>query len=192
MSQDDLMVAGTAINAAQGRGARTGQDPVIDEAIGRAFDAYGGEMLGFARKSVSTASSAEDVVQETFARAWRSRGRFDPALGSLRTWLFSIERRVLLDQAGRQARTGTVPLREQDEPVGVEGLEAAVSGWQVDAALEALSLEHRRILDEIYFQGRTGPQVARRLGIPEGTVRSRAFYALRMLRVILDEQGWEP
>jgi len=156
-----------------------------------AFLLYGGEMLGFARKSLFASGLAEDTVQETFARAWRSRDRFDPSLGSLRTWLFAIERRVILDIIDKQAKIATEKLADGTEPVSAEGLEAAMVSWQVESALKRLHSDHREVIVELYFNGRSGAEVASLLGIPEGTVRSRAFYALSSLRVLLDEEGWE-
>ena len=129
------------------------------------------------------------MVQETFTRAWRSRARFDPTLGSLRTWLFAIERRVLVDTAVRQAKHRADPLDEDDG--GVEDrVDAALVGWQVAAVLAKLDAPHRLVLTELYFNGRTSREVAALFGIPEGTVRSRAFYALRTMRGMLDEIGW--
>ena len=147
-------------------------------------------MLGFARRSLYQSASAEDAVQETFARAWRSRARFDPTLGSLRTWLFTIERRVILDIAAQQARSRTVPVEPGEEPASEDRLEAAMLGWQMESALEQLDPEHRMVITELYFNGRTGREVAELFALPEGTVRSRAFYALRMLRLLLEEAGW--
>jgi RNA polymerase sigma-70 factor (ECF subfamily) len=162
-----------------------------EEGLRTAFLTHGGELVGFARRTLRTPELADDAVQETFARAWRSRSRFDPALGSLRTWLFAIERRVILDLVDRQARTSTELMAAHDELDTVDRLESAMRGWQVEAALAKLQPEHRMVITELYFNGRTGREVAELHGIPEGTVRSRAFYALRVLRVVLEETGWD-
>ena len=151
----------------------------------------GPEMVGFAAKSLSSRDLAEDAVQETFARAWRSRRRYDPAKGSLRTWLFAIERRVIIDLGTRRARATEQLDDDSPDPSGVDGLEQALVSWQVEAALNRLDPEHRRVLTELYFNGRSGREAALLLGVPEGTVRSRAFYALRSLRILMNEEGWE-
>ena len=165
---------------------------VADEAVLReAFLAHGGELFGFARRSLNSAPNAEDVVQETFSRAWRSRARFDPTLGSLRTWLFTIERRVILDFSARSAKNATVPLDQAREPTTEDHVERAMLGWQMESALQRLDGDHRMIITELYFNGRSGREVAELFGLPEGTVRSRAFYALRMLRLLLEEGGWD-
>jgi RNA polymerase sigma-70 factor (ECF subfamily) len=165
---------------------------VADEAgLREAFLGHGGELFGFARRSLNSTPNAEDVVQETFSRAWRSRARFDPTLGSLRTWLFTIERRVILDYSARSAKNATLPLDQAREPTTEDHVERAMLGWQMESALQRLDGDHRMIITELYFNGRSGREVAELFGLPEGTVRSRAFYALRMLRLLLEEGGWD-
>jgi RNA polymerase sigma-70 factor (ECF subfamily) len=183
---------GETADRAAGRGAprRGGCEGADAAGLRDAFVTHGGEMLGFARRSLYESTSAEDAVQETFARAWRSRARFDSTLGSLRTWLFTIERRVIMDIAAQRARSRTVPVEPGDEPAAPDGMEAAMLGWQMESALEQLDAEHRMVITEIYFNGRSGREVAELFALPEGTVRSRAFYALRMLRLLLEEAGW--
>ncbi|HXX91141.1 MAG TPA: sigma-70 family RNA polymerase sigma factor [Acidimicrobiales bacterium] len=161
-----------------------------EEGLRAAFLAHGGEMFGYARRALGDAGAAEEVVQEVFVRAWRARERFDPALGSLRTWLFAIERRVVIDVARARAARPTEPL-ETDVAVGDDDVERALVGWQVEEAVRRLRPEHRQVLVETYYRGRSGREVAGDLGVPEGTVRSRLFYALRSLRLTLDEMGWE-
>jgi RNA polymerase sigma-70 factor (ECF subfamily) len=167
------------------------QERADEEGLRKAFLTHGGELVGFARRTLRNPESADDVVQETFARAWRSRSRFDPTLGSLRTWLFAIERRVILDLVDRDVRTSTVRIDDNDEPEVEDRLESAMRGWQVESALARLQPEHRMVINELYLNGRTGREVAELYGIPEGTVRSRAFYAMRVLRVVLEEAGWD-
>ena len=162
-----------------------------DEAgLGAAFLAHGGELYGYARRSLGDASAAEEVVQETFIRAWRARHRFDPELGSLRTWLFAIERRIVIDHARSRALRQTHAMPDDVARAG-DDIERALVGWQVEEALRRLRPEHRQVLVETYYRGRSGREVARDLGIPEGTVRSRLFYALQSLRLTLDEMGWD-
>ncbi len=155
-----------------------------------AFLTHGGELFGFARRSLNSPEAAEDVVQETFSRAWRSRSRFDPTIGSLRTWLFAIERRVIPDVGAQRTKGPTYGLDVADS-VAEDTIERAMLGWQVESALGRLNPEHHLVITELYFNGRSGREVAELFGLPEGTVRSRAFYALRMLRLLLEESGWD-
>lgn len=154
-----------------------------------AFLAHGGELYGYARRSLGDNGLAEDAVQETFIRAWRARERFDPELGTMRSWLFAIERRIVIDLARSRALRTTVPMpAEISIPDDVED---AMVSWQVEEAVRRLRPEHRQVLTEVYYRGRKSREVAEELSIPEGTVRSRLFYALRALRLVLDEMGWE-
>jgi len=172
--------------------ALPGDTPADEAGLRAAFLAYGSELLGFARRSLRGAASAEDVVQETFARAWRSRHRFDPELGSLRTWLFAIERRALLDVVQREGRLQTDPLADDDGASVEDRVDAALLSWQLATVLERLDDDHRMVITELYYNGRTSREVSSLFGIPEGTVRSRAYYALRTLRGHLEDVGWNP
>ncbi len=163
-----------------------------EDGLNHAFLAYRIELTGLARRALGSSHLAEEAVQETFARAWRSRDRFDPSRGSLRTWLYSIERHLLVDmgrsRARREPRDAQVAEGSQ---VVTDEVERAMASWQVEEAIRQLTPEHRCVLVEIYFRGRTSKEMAERLDIPEGTVRSRLYYALRSLKPILEKMGWE-
>ena len=81
-------------------------DPLVadEPGLNHAFVAYRPELMSMARRALGSPQLAEEAVQETYVRAWRSRDRFDPSLGSLRTWLFSIERNLLIDMARTRRR----------------------------------------------------------------------------------------
>jgi RNA polymerase sigma-70 factor (ECF subfamily) len=181
--------AGNPLRRWRPRAAADGGE-ITEVVLRDAFVTMGGEMLGFARRSLFATELGDDAVQETFARAWRSRRSFDPARGSLRTWLYSIERRVIIDLMQQHTRVAADPLDEGSAGTSLDGLEEAIVSWQVEGALGRLHSDHRRVIRELYFNGRTGPEVATLLDIPEGTVRSRAYYALKSLRILLDEEGW--
>lgn len=163
-----------------------------EEGLDRAFLDYRAEMAGLARRVLGSPDLAEEAVQETFVRAWRSRDRFDPTLGSLRAWLFAIERNLLVDMGRSRARRESLVQQtaEERDPT-TDGVERALISWQVEEAIALLTPEHRGVLVEIYFGGRTSKEIAQHLHLPEGTVRSRLYYALRTLKSILEEMGWE-
>jgi RNA polymerase sigma-70 factor (ECF subfamily) len=167
-----------------------GSETADTEGLRNAYLAYGGELLGYARRSLGDPQLAEEAVQETFARAWRSRDSFRQDLGALRGWLFAIERRVLIDLARQRSSRHTQPI-EQDPVAPEDEVERAMIGWQVEEAMRRLRPEHRHVLVKTYFGQCSGQELAKELGIPEGTVRSRLFYALRSLRLTMDEMGWE-
>ncbi len=97
----------------------------------------------------------------------------------------------MVDHARARAIRTTEPLAE-DVAIDGDDVERAMVEWQVEDAVRRLRAEHRQVLLEIYYRGRSSRDVAVELGIPEGTVRSRLFYALRSLRLALEEMGWEP
>jgi RNA polymerase sigma-70 factor, ECF subfamily len=157
--------------------------------VREAYAAHSGELYGFAVRSLGDAGLAEEAVQETFVRAWRAGDRFDPKIGSLRTWLFAILRNVVIDLGrARAVRPGVA--QEGIEP-SVEPLEEALLAWQVEEAMRRIGVDHRRVIVETYYRGRPYSEVAEELGVPEGTVKSRVYYGLRALRVALEEMGYE-
>jgi RNA polymerase sigma-70 factor, ECF subfamily len=157
--------------------------------VREAYAAHAGELYGFASRSLGDAGLAEEAVQETFLRAWRAGRRFDPQIGSLWTWLFAILRNVVID-LGRARATRPAVAEGGVEPA-VEPLEETLLAWQVEEAMRRIGDQHRRILVETYYCGRPYAEVATELGIPVGTVKSRVYYALRALRIALEELGYE-
>lgn len=134
---------------------------------------------------------AEDLVQETLLRAWRHPEALDPDRGSVRAWLFTIARNLAIDAWRRRGtRVGEVVTDELPEPAQtVDETDRAVEAWTVAEALARLSPQHREVLVECFYQGRSVAEAAARLGVPPGTVKSRTHYALRSLRLILAEMG---
>ena len=136
---------------------------------------------------------AEDVVQETMIRAWRSAHQLDAHATSLLPWLATVARRIVIDdrrrRSARPQEAGEGPLEQLQAPDGMEDLLRSVV---VSEALSSLSPAHREILDETFFRDRSVNDAAAALGIPVGTVKSRVYYALRALRVALEERGLAP
>jgi RNA polymerase sigma-70 factor (ECF subfamily) len=157
--------------------------------VREAYAAHASELYGFAVRSLGDSGLAEEAVQETFLRAWRAGERFDPQIGSLRTWLFAILRNVVID-LGR-ARTARPTVADGGIEIAVEPFDEALLTWQIEEAMRQIGEQHRRVLVETYYRGRPYAEVAAELGVPEGTVKSRVYYGLRALRVVLEEMGYE-
>ncbi|WTG88045.1 sigma-70 family RNA polymerase sigma factor [Kitasatospora sp. NBC_01560] len=173
-------------------GAASAPGGVPDEDLMRAlYRDHAGPLFGFVLHLVAgDRQRAEDVVQETLVRAWRNIHRLDPAAGSLRPWLVTVARRIVIDghrsSLARPREVGPSPLEllpAEDE------LDRALRLMTISEALGDLSEAHRRVIAETYLMGRTVNEAAAELGIPAGTVRSRVFYALRSLRLALEERG---
>lgn len=175
-----------------GRGARDARPSLATEADVRlAYDAHGSEIYRFAVRQTGDEAASQDIVQEVFLRGWRSADRFDPDLASLRVWLFAIARNVIVDHHRTVgARPWLRGLTDQPDvsatPVA-DHADGLVHEWVVRDALERIGAEHREALRETYLRDRPYAEVAEELGIPVGTLRSRVFYGLRALRVVLDE-----
>ncbi|MFF5205183.1 sigma-70 family RNA polymerase sigma factor [Streptosporangium sp. NPDC000396] len=170
------------------RPARTSDDELI---VSELYREYHQPLLSFVvRLTWGDLQWAEDVVQETMVRAWRSADRFDSAASSLMPWLATVARRIVIDdQRRKDARpheAGDGPLEGVPMPDQTEGLLHQVI---VSDALKSLSPAHREILNETILRDRSVNEAADVLGIPVGTVKSRVYYALRALRVALEERG---
>ena len=133
---------------------------------------------------------AQDVVQETLLRAWRNHDRLQEGRGSVRAWLFTVARNIVIDDWRAKRTQSEVSVAEVPEGRNPDDhTDQLLLSWVVADAMLALSPEHRAVLVECYFRGASVSEAAHRLGIPDGTVKSRTHYALRALRLSLQEMG---
>jgi len=156
---------------------------------------YAGELFGFAASALGDREQAEEVVQDVFAQLWRHAGEYDQRRASVRTWLYAIARNRIVD-AHRRASARPKRADQEDSLDNAAEIDAAldqaVLRWQITAALARLSPAHREVIRLAHYGGLTMREIAERTGIPLGTVKSRTSYALRSLRLILDEMEVEP
>ncbi|MDT4911286.1 MAG: polymerase sigma-70 factor, subfamily [Pseudonocardiales bacterium] len=134
-------------------------------------------------------SRAQDVVQETLLRAWRNAAVLDQTGGSGRAWLFTVARRIVIDQWRSARRRPEVLTDHVPERAVEDTAQQTVDRQLVRAALQTLSIEHRQALFETYFHGASIAEAAGTLGVPPGTVKSRTHYALRALRQAIEGLG---
>lgn len=131
---------------------------------------------------------AEDVLQEVLLRAWQNADRLDP--DAVRPWLYTVAKRLVIDthrkRMTRPREVGQAPPELLPTPDRTEGV---LSAELIRQSFRGLSPEHRDILAEMYFHGRTTSQAALVLGIPAGTARSRSYYAIVALRTALAARG---
>lgn len=165
--------------------------PAEDAALRMLFEQHAGPLLSYAlRLTNGDRGRAEDVVQETLLRAWRRPQALDPERGSVRAWLFTVARNVAVD--AHRARKSRPP-EVSDEPLSLvpidDGIDQVLDTWLVADAMATLSADHRSVLVETYYRGRSVAEAAAALGVPPGTVKSRTFYALRALKLALEERG---
>ena len=134
-------------------------------------------------------SRAEDVVQETLLRAWRNRVVLDNPPPAVRAWLFTVARNIVIDEWRTKRARREFPVADVPDDGVDDHTDQLLLSWVVAEALTRLSPEHRAVLLECYYRGRPVSEAAQRLGVPVGTVKSRTHYALRALRLALEELG---
>ena len=159
-----------------------------DAAIRQLYTRYGKSLHGYIQRFSPDGASADDIVQETFIRAWRHLPQLGADDRPIRPWLFRVARNLLID-ADRAARSRPMAVQAQPaEEAGTDsGLDQVLDRQLVSAALEHLSPAHRTVLVETFYHGGSLATVAHQLGIPHGTARSRLHYALHALRQQLQE-----
>jgi RNA polymerase sigma-70 factor, ECF subfamily len=159
-----------------------------DAAIRQLYARHAPALRRYVERFGPDRASADDIVQETFIRAWRHLPQLSSADFPVRPWLFRVARNLLID-ADRAARSRpvTVPPQPAEEGRDDTGLDRVLDQQLVADALGQLSPAHRAVLVETFYRGRTLAKVARQLGIPDSTARSRLHYALQALRRELEE-----
>ncbi len=166
------------------------------------YDLHGAEIFRFCNRLLGDVGNAEEAVQETFLRAWRSADSWDSGIATKRTWMYAIARNACIDLL--RARQRRVPLDNPGYGENSDGersllkeagtddpaFESVMSSWLLEEALRRIGPDHRDAIISTYVQDRSYPEVAAELGIPEATLRTRVFYGLRALRKVLEEMGW--
>ena len=154
------------------------------QAVETVFDRLGPSIRALARRIVGEAG-ADDVVQETFERMWRHAHRFDPERGSLEAWAFTIARNAALGQLRRTRHHEPLRTEAPDPSLNpAEEVERAEVRSAVRAAVRTLPGDRRLSIEQV-LAGSTLVEAARRLGVPEGTLKSRVRAAHSDLRLAL-------
>jgi RNA polymerase sigma-70 factor, ECF subfamily len=164
------------------------------DALAEAYRRHAGAVFALARRVLVDRAGAEEVIQEVFLRLWNAPDKFDPARGTLRSYLLAQAHGRAVDLL----RSETSRKRREDR----EARKTAESGYdlehevwdlavaeRVQSALALLPVEERRAIELAYFGGHTYREVAELLGNPEGTVKSRIRSGLRRLREHLADEG---
>ncbi len=151
------------------------------DALATLYERHSPLLLGLALRIVRDRREAEDLLHDVFLEAWRTARGFDPKRGRVRTWLAIRMRSRALDlqKSARVSRnTGDAGL-----DLVVDDAEAASPDHRrVRAALAQLGADHRRVLELAYFEGLTCTEIAQRVAVPVGTVKSRIAAGLERLR----------
>lgn len=167
------------------RGVVSGHPP---DSLDQLYHSYAGRIYGLGMRMLGDRALAEELVQETFVRLWRSAGAFDPARGTVAAFVLTMARRIAIDLWRRPSSRPFDPSPpEVADPA--DRTEAVLTAVAVNEAMATLSREHREVLELSYRGDLKQADIAAILGIPLGTVKTRSYYALRALKLALQERG---
>lgn len=165
-----------------------------ESALAEVYRRHGGAVFGLARKILNNPNEADDVTQEVFLRLWNNPDRFDPARGSLRSFLLNDSHGRSVDLVrSLNARRAREVKDANRSPVAAYDLQHQV--WdlavaeEVKRALATLPPEELQAIELAYFQCHSYVKVAEILGQPEGTIKSRIRNGMRRMRSSLVEAG---
>jgi RNA polymerase sigma-70 factor (ECF subfamily) len=168
------------------------------EALDDLYERHGTMAYSIALRITGDSGLAEDAVQEAFLGAWRNARRYELGRGSVRTWLLAIVHHRAIDLLRRRRATSALPEGDGTLPDALTlpdawpEVSAKVDGAAVRAALTTIPIAQREALELAYFSGLTQPQIAARLGVPLGTIKSRVRLGLLALRSALGAAGYQP
>lgn len=154
---------------------------------------YARRIYAIGLRLLDDGSAAEELVQEVFVRMWQRAATYDPAKGPAGAWIMMIARSAAIDMHRRaQSRPRAAEHRGGSDPLDgltvEDGIDAMLSGIEVRAAIEALPGAHRQVIEMAYDEQLTQTEIAERLSIPLGTVKTRTYHALRGLKTQLEER----
>jgi RNA polymerase sigma-70 factor, ECF subfamily len=172
-----------SVRARRGRGGDTGGPEALVTAL---YYEHGRSLLAYVTRLTNDRTEAEDVVQETLLRAWKHPEVLVNGQGSVRGWLLTVARNIVVDRArARSARPAEVREQPTKPSVAPDKPEDVVDSIAILGAIDQLSPEQRNVLVELYWRGSSVAEAAQRLSVPPGTVKSRAYYGLQTLRGII-------
>lgn len=157
--------------------------------LGALYDAHAAPVWRYVVSLTGDHAGADDVVQETLLRAWRTPRILADDPATTRSWLMRVARNLVIDEARSARRRHEQPVADLPEEAGQDDTDALFDALLIEDALAALSSDHRAVIVTAYYGGRSTAQAAEELGIAEGTVKSRLHYGLRALRLALQERG---
>jgi RNA polymerase sigma-70 factor (ECF subfamily) len=163
----------------------------IGEPVAELYRRYAGRLYRFGINLLGDPGLAEELVQECLVRLWRTAGRFDISRGTVSAYLFVIARSIAADLRKRPSSRPLAPVEDNQFPPQPDNAERIVEALMVRDALDSLSVAHREVLVLVTQEGLTQTQIAARLDLPLGTVKTRMFHGLKALRAALAERGYD-
>jgi len=159
------------------------------EQLAALYDAHAAPVWRYVVSLTSDRAGADDIVQETLLRAWRTPRIMADDPAALRSWMITVARNLVVDEARSARRRHENPVADIPDRATSDDTDALFDALLIEEALAGLSADHRAVIVTAYYGGRSVAQCAAALGIPEGTVKSRLHYGLRALKLALQEKG---
>jgi RNA polymerase sigma-70 factor (ECF subfamily) len=169
-------------------GSRADQD-LEDRILTSLYSTHAGAVRRFVAGYVADLQHRDDIVQETFVRAWQNVGRIDTVNGNPRSFLFTIAHNIVVDHWRAASRRGEILAEVEVIAPTTEAVNKSIERILIGESLQRLSAEHREVVKALYLDDLTVREAAERLNLAVGTVKSRSYYALRALRSAFDEMG---
>src|ERR1700691_3523793 len=163
----------------------------IGEPVAELYRRHAGRIYRFGLQLLGDTGLAEELVQECFVRLWRTAGRFDISRGTVAAYLFVMARSIAADLRRRPSSRPLLPVEDTQIPPQPDSADRILEALMVRDALESLTAAHREVLMLCHAEGLTQSQIAERLGLPLGTVKTRLYHGLRALKAALAERGYD-
>lgn len=157
--------------------------------LGALYDAHAVPVWRYVVHLTGDRAGADDVVQETLLRAWRTPHILAEDPESTRSWMYTVARHLVVDEARSARRRREITVEDPPDSAVRDATDAIFDAMLIEEALAALSDSHRDVVVRAYYRGLTVAEIADELAVPEGTVKSRLHYGLRALRLGLQERG---
>src|SRR4029078_13011068 len=159
-----------------------------NDAFNYLYDNYSGALFTIINQIVPDKDTASDVLQEVFVSVWRKIGTYDETKGRLFTWMLNIARNAAIDKVrskGYRDNQRTQPIAEGENTGMAMSSNPVVNDVGLKKVLTTLNEEYRKLIDLSYFQGFTHEEIAKMLGIPLGTVKTRIRTAISQLKTMI-------
>ena len=157
--------------------------------VSELYRRYGKRLYRFGVQNLGNEGLAEEMVQETFVRLWRTAAKFDADKAKVGTYLYVIARSVAADIRKRPSSRLLMPAEDAEVPTP-DSVDQILDSMVVREAFDTLGPAHAAVIRLAHEEGLTQPQIAERLGVPLGTVKTRTFHGMRALRAALLERGF--
>ena len=161
----------------------------LDALLRALHDAHGPALFRYVARLTGDYTLAQDVVQEALLRAWKHPEILEQGDEPARAWLFTVARNIVIDERRSAHSCREITTDELPESESPDESESNLDAWLLSDALSSLSEQHRSAIVSAYYLGHSVAEIARQEDVPEGTVKSRLHYAVRALRISLQERG---